>query len=116
MGEAQRSTVRLTHYGRKSGKPYRVTIWFVVIDGRVWLGSMKPQRSWVRNLAASGRGELDFGSGPRAFRCTPVKKPSDIERFAAAIRAKHPLTSRLLALFLTVDRCAFRTDLALDAS
>src|SRR5262245_51456148 len=29
---ARRWTARLTHYGRKTGKPYVVTIWFVV-DG-----------------------------------------------------------------------------------
>ena len=27
---ASASTLQLTHYGRKSGKPYEVTIWFMV--------------------------------------------------------------------------------------
>ena len=29
-----RQTLSLTHYGRKSGRPYEVTIWYLVDDGR----------------------------------------------------------------------------------
>ncbi len=27
-----RQTLQLTHYGRKSGRPYEVTIWYLVDD------------------------------------------------------------------------------------
>ncbi|MGH9762189.1 MAG: nitroreductase/quinone reductase family protein, partial [Blastocatellia bacterium] len=48
-------TVRLTHYGRKSGKPYQVTIWFAVDVDRVYLGTAKVDRQWVRNVQKTHR-------------------------------------------------------------
>src|SRR5690349_1382058 len=65
-------TVRLTHYGRKSGKPYDVTIWFVKLDGTTWIGSLSSERGWVRNLRATGKAALDFGDGPRPVRAVWV--------------------------------------------
>lgn len=43
-------TVRLTHYGRKSGKAYEVTIWFVVEGERVYVGTANVDRQWVHNV------------------------------------------------------------------
>jgi hypothetical protein len=34
---ADRSTLRLTHHGRRSGTPYAVTIWFMVERDTVYL-------------------------------------------------------------------------------
>ena len=45
-----RQTLRLTHYGRKSGRPYEVTIWYLVEDGRLYLVSANAARNWVRNV------------------------------------------------------------------
>ena len=47
---AARQTVALTHYGRKSGKPYDVTIWFVVDGDTVYIGTANVNRQWVRNV------------------------------------------------------------------
>jgi hypothetical protein len=46
---AGRQTLRLTHYGRKSGKPYEVTIWFAVDGDRLYLLTANVTRQWVRN-------------------------------------------------------------------
>ncbi len=43
-------TLRLTHYGRKSGRPYEVTIWYLVDNGRLYLISANANRNWVRNV------------------------------------------------------------------
>ena len=43
-------TLTLTHYGRKSGKPYDVVIWFVVEGERMFLGTANKNRNWVRNI------------------------------------------------------------------
>ena len=43
-------TLVLTHYGRKSGKPYDVTIWFVVEGEKMYLGTANKSRNWVRNI------------------------------------------------------------------
>lgn len=57
---AARQTVRLTH-GRKSGKPYEVTIWFVVDGDRVYLGTANVHRQWVRNVQKTPTVRLRIG-------------------------------------------------------
>ena len=105
------STVMLTHYGRKSGKPYRVKIWFVTIDGKVWIGSLSQERGWVKNIRANGRGELDFGSERHAVRCRWLDD-RDVERFGVAINRKYWILGPVLRTFFPGKRCAFETDLA----
>jgi deazaflavin-dependent oxidoreductase (nitroreductase family) len=58
---ATRQTVRLTHYGRDSGKPYEVTIWFVADDDRVHLGTANVNRQWVRNVQKTPKAKLSIG-------------------------------------------------------
>ena len=45
-----RQTLQLTHYGRKTGKPYQVTIWYLVGDDKLYLVSANANRNWVRNV------------------------------------------------------------------
>jgi deazaflavin-dependent oxidoreductase (nitroreductase family) len=52
---AGKSTLILTHYGRKSGKPYEVKIWFVVEGDRVFIGTANVQRQWVQNVQKNPR-------------------------------------------------------------
>jgi deazaflavin-dependent oxidoreductase (nitroreductase family) len=47
---ANRQTLRLTHYGRKSGRPYEVVIWYLVDGDRLYLVTANENRSWVRNV------------------------------------------------------------------
>jgi len=114
VGVFDRSTVRLTHYGRKSGKPYTVTVWFTVLDGRVCVGSLGRTRSWVRNVRARGGCDLDFGTGPHAVKCRWVDDPETLERYSRAVLAKYGLRARLITLltrwFSKVERCVFETD------
>jgi deazaflavin-dependent oxidoreductase (nitroreductase family) len=58
---ARRQTLRLTHYGRKSGKPYAVTIWFAVDADRVYLPTASVTRQWVRNVRRTPRVKLSIG-------------------------------------------------------
>ena len=103
-------TVRLTHYGRKSGKPFDVTIWFAKVDGTLWIGSMNVARNWVRNLRANGKAAVDFGSGPQAMRATWIDDREQIKRYDDAILAKYPLWSRIIGLLVRGDHCAFRLE------
>src|SRR3990170_604344 len=57
----RKSTCRLTHYGRKSGRPYEVTIWFLVDGDTVYLTTMNMQRQWTRNVQANSRVLLRVG-------------------------------------------------------
>jgi len=58
---AKRQTVRLTHYGRKSGKPYEVTIWFAVDGDHVYVGTANVNRQWVRNVQKTPQVKLTIG-------------------------------------------------------
>ena len=57
-----RQTLSLTHYGRKSGRPYEVTIWYLVDDDGLYLVSANAARSWVRNLKARPAISLRVGN------------------------------------------------------
>jgi deazaflavin-dependent oxidoreductase (nitroreductase family) len=105
-----RSTVVVTHRGRKTGKPYNVTLWFVQLDGDLWIGSLDAARPWVRNVRAAGTAEVDLGDGPQQFRCEWIDDGGAIARFRAAIQAKHPIMYRLIQLFQGrgCQRCAFK--------
>jgi deazaflavin-dependent oxidoreductase (nitroreductase family) len=58
---ASRKILRLTHYGRKSGKPYEVTIWFVVEGDRVYVGTANINRQWVHNVQKTAKVSLTIG-------------------------------------------------------
>jgi len=47
---ARKHTLKLTHYGRKTGKPYEVTIWFVTSGDKIYLTTGNVNRQWVQNV------------------------------------------------------------------
>jgi len=47
---AGKETTRLTHYGRKTGEPHEVTIWFVLDRDKLYIGTANINRQWVRNV------------------------------------------------------------------
>lgn len=80
------STLRLTHYGRRSGKPYEVTIWFTVDGDVVYLNTMNRDRQWTRNVIARPDVELAIGGERFTGRVTPLEPPAKrgaYERLAA---------------------------------
>ena len=44
----RRQTTRVTHYGRKTGKPHEVTIWFVLDGEWFYIGTANVNCQWVR--------------------------------------------------------------------
>jgi deazaflavin-dependent oxidoreductase (nitroreductase family) len=56
-----RQTLSLTHYGRKTGRPYDVTIWYLVDGDRLYLVSANAGRNWVRNVKARPAVSLKVG-------------------------------------------------------
>ncbi len=96
----QKKTVIVTHHGRRSGRPYKVTLWYAVQDGELWLGSLDGDRNWVRNMEATGTCDVDFGDGPVPCQCDWAKDPAAIERFRESVKAKYPIASRVLGFFV----------------
>ena len=46
---ARKQTAVLTHDGRETGRPYEVTIWFV-LDDELYIGTANVNRQWVGNV------------------------------------------------------------------
>jgi hypothetical protein len=54
--------VKLTTYGRKSGKPHQVTIWITTDGTHLYIRSGQGlRRNWPQNLVARGEGLLRLG-------------------------------------------------------
>lgn len=86
---SNRSTCKLTHRGRKSGKPYQVTIWFVVDGELVYLETANAERQWVRNLQANP--QISFEVGGQTFSGTSerVRDPTVERRVMDLVVAKY---------------------------
>ena len=86
---SNRSTCKLTHHGRKSGKPYQVTIWFVVDGELVYLETANAKRQWVRNLQANP--QISFEVGGHTFSGTSerVRDPAVERRVMDLVAAKY---------------------------
>ena len=86
---ASRQTTTLTHYGRKSGKPYTVTIWFVLNGEKVYLGTANVNRQWVHNVQKTPQVRLSIGG--EAFDGTArfLAERAEHERAMAMVRRKY---------------------------
>lgn len=96
---SRQGTLKLTHFGRRSGKPYDVKIWFADVGGELWIGSLDATRNWVRNLRFTGRGRVDFGDGPTDVVAEFLESEHDSRRYRQAVMAKYPVMSRVIGLF-----------------
>lgn len=105
---ARGSVLTLTHFGRKSGKAYKTKLWYIELDGELWIGSLAADRAWVRNARAAGRAELDLGDGPRAVELEYCGDAADVGRYRAAINRTHWILGPLLRWFVSGTECAFR--------
>ena len=59
---AGNQTTTLTHYGRKTGKPHEVTIWFVLDGDKLYIGTANVNRPWVRNVQKTPKIRLSIRS------------------------------------------------------
>ena len=85
---ASYQTLRLTHRGRKSGKPYEVTIWFVVDRDVIYLnGNIDTQ--WPRNLQANPEITMRIGQETFQGKANLLTERTDRERIFAMIARKY---------------------------
>jgi deazaflavin-dependent oxidoreductase (nitroreductase family) len=82
-------TTTLTHYGRKTGKPHEVTIWFVLDGDRLYLGTANVKRQWVRNVQKTPQIRLSIGGETFEGTARFLTDRSEHERAMAAIRRKY---------------------------
>ena len=93
---AGRQTVRLTHYGRKSGKPFQVTIWFVLRGGKVYIGTAKVNRQWVRNVQKTPQVKLSIGGEDFEGIARFLNDPAEIKRAQSYVARKYWMFSPIL--------------------
>jgi deazaflavin-dependent oxidoreductase (nitroreductase family) len=94
---ADHSTLQLTHYGRKTGTPYTVTIWFAVDGETVYLPTADRRRQWGRNVRRNPRVALDIGDEHFEGTVTPLTDPPEMLKLYDLLRAKY-LVIRLMSL------------------
>jgi deazaflavin-dependent oxidoreductase (nitroreductase family) len=95
---ARKSTLILTHYGRKSGKPYEVKIWFVVDGDKVFIGTANVQHQWVRNVQKNPRIKLSVGGEKFEAQVRFLDDPAERDRALAAAGQKYWMYSPVFAL------------------
>ena len=99
---AGRQTLSLTHYGRKTGKPYHVTIWFIVNGDKVYLATANKDRPWVRNVQKTQRVKLSIGGETFDAQARFITDPGEHERVLVMVHRKYwmflpiMLTGRIL--------------------
>jgi deazaflavin-dependent oxidoreductase (nitroreductase family) len=86
---ADRSTLRLTHNGRRSGKPYEVTVWFMVEGEVVYLVTANRERQWVRNVSVNPSVGLHIGDETFGGRAEPITAPAVIDHVTDLMVAKY---------------------------
>jgi deazaflavin-dependent oxidoreductase (nitroreductase family) len=91
-------TIKMTTYGRRTGRPHTVIIWFGVSpQGRVFVSSLRT-RDWVKNLLANPRAEVEVKDVKVKVRAVPVESQDDQQLVKEIWRRKYGLLSRLMRL------------------
>src|SRR6185295_2111904 len=81
-------TCDITTTGRTSGKPRRIEIWYLFIDGQVYITGTPGPRDWYANLLADPRFIFHVKQGARAdlpARAVPITDPAERERIMGEI-------------------------------
>ena len=89
---AHKKTVRLTHYGRKTGKPYQVTIWFLADGDQVFLTTMNMGRQWTQNVQKRPEVELEIGGERFKARVESVVSDAEMKRVVELMKRKYPIS------------------------
>jgi deazaflavin-dependent oxidoreductase (nitroreductase family) len=93
-----RQTLQLTHYGRKTGKPYQVTIWYLVDDDKLYLVSANANRNWVRNVKSRPAISLRIGNDVFNGEVRPITDPEERKKVNALVERKYWFVIPLLRL------------------
>ncbi|HKN13577.1 MAG TPA: nitroreductase family deazaflavin-dependent oxidoreductase [Candidatus Binatus sp.] len=93
-----RQTLRLTHYGRKSGRPYEVTIWYMLDADRLYLASANANRNWVRNVKARPAISLRVGGEVFNGDVRPITDKQERDKVNRLVERKYWYVAPMLRL------------------
>ena len=106
---ASYQTMRLTHQGRKSGKRYEVTIWFVVDSDTIYLNG-NADTQWPRNLQANPQVTMRVGQEIFHGKANLVTQPTDRERIFGMIARKYWYAFPFIWTLRWMERNGFSRD------
>ena len=107
---ASRSTCRLTHYGRTTGRAHQVTIWFLPDGDHIYLSTMNMQRQWTRNVQANPNVVLQIGDERLEGIAREVTDADEMAHVVRLMKRKY-LLSRPYLWIKKRPHGAFRVDL-----
>lgn len=83
----------------EKGATHRVTIWIVVVDGEVYVRSVRgPAGRWYRELLARKAGTLHVGARPVDVRPVEVRSTEEIDAVSAGFWRKYPRSASLFSM------------------
>ena len=87
---AHEREVQLTTYGRKTGKPRRVTIWIGTDGKRLYIRSGEGmRRHWPQNLLAKGEGVVRLAKTEVKVKPRLVTDPAEARAVSGLYRSKY---------------------------
>ena len=95
---AGKHTTKLTHYGRKTGKPYEVTSWFVLDGEKLFIGTANVYRQWFRNVQKTPEIKLSIGGERFTGAARFLSDRAEHELAMSAIRRKYWMFLPIIAL------------------
>jgi len=82
--------VKLTAFGRKSGKPHQVTIWITTDGKHLYVRSGQGlRRNWPQNLVARGEGVLHVGKTEVKVKPRHVTDPAEARMVSGLYKPKY---------------------------
>jgi deazaflavin-dependent oxidoreductase (nitroreductase family) len=82
--------VKLTTWGRKSGRPYQVTIWITTDGKHLYIRSGQGlRRNWPQNLVARGEGGLQIGKAEVKVKPRLLTDPVEARVASGLYRRKY---------------------------
>ena len=107
---AGKQTTVLTHYGRKTGKPHEVTIWFVLDGDKLYIGTANVNRQWVRNVQKTPQVRLSIGAENFKGTARFLSDRSEHEQAMSAIRHKYWMYRPVIELGRILTTMGFMRD------
>jgi deazaflavin-dependent oxidoreductase (nitroreductase family) len=95
---AGKQTAKLTHYGRKTGNPHEVTIWFVLDGDKLYIGTANVNRQWVHNVQKTPKIRLSIAGENFEGKARFLTDRAERERAMAAIRQKYWMFRPIIGL------------------
>jgi deazaflavin-dependent oxidoreductase (nitroreductase family) len=96
---ARKHTLKLTHYGRKTGNPYEVTIWFIADSDTIYLATGNVNRQWVKNVEQTSRVKLSIGGETFDGEARFLSDPAERERVLSLAMRKYWMFLPMIAVW-----------------